>query len=184
MLALILSIILLKAHSVETWLCTSQASKVQGSSILACGVGLGKDEEQARAKAFDAAKAEFDRICQASSTCKDRPFTLEPKRTTCDQDGGGWKCYRLLAYSISETGPSISGKPSINPKIKKGMTKKEVITQFGVPDNMSEYKDILVLSYRNKTLCNREWDRCVVHFQDGKTTDWENFKLALTDDLD
>lgn len=88
------------AFASENWLCTSQASQVQGDKVLACGVGHGADEDRARAKAFISSQAEFNRLCNASTNCKGKTVSIEPKRTTCDQEGSQWKCYRLLVFTV------------------------------------------------------------------------------------
>lgn len=88
------------ASANESWLCTDESSQIQGTSILSCGIGLANDEDTARAKAFYAAKAEFDRICDASTTCKGKEVKVEPKRTTCAPDGEKYKCHRLIVFTV------------------------------------------------------------------------------------
>lgn len=88
------------ATASESWLCTEESSQTQGQQIFACGVGHGEDEDQARAKAFDSAKAEFRRLCDVSTACKGLAVKVEPKRTTCEEGSQGWKCYRLLVFEV------------------------------------------------------------------------------------
>lgn len=79
----------------EQWLCTMESSQRRGDSIYACGIGFGAEESQARAAAFKDAKDEFQRLCETSD-CK--RYSIDPKRTTCEDTVSGWKCYRLLVY--------------------------------------------------------------------------------------
>lgn len=181
MLALILSLFSV-AQASENWLCVTQASKVQGTTVLACGVGSGKDEDQARTNAFNSAKLEFERICSASNDCEPKNYAVEPKRTTCDQDGSEWKCYRLLAYAFQSVRPSKDGKPSRNPKIKKGMTKQELMAQFGKPIK------VLIASwtafvYEDKSLCSSS--SCNVYLEKDVVVAWsDDVRIAVTDILD
>lgn len=99
-LSLILTVSM--AHAAESWLCTSESSQVIGDQVRACGVGHGPDEDAARASALTSAKAEFQGLCNASSDCPSRAVTVEPKRTTCEQSGKGWKCFRLLVFTMGE----------------------------------------------------------------------------------
>lgn len=91
----------------ENWLCTSESSLIQGSDIHACGVGDAKDEDSARALAFNSAKREFDRICSVTTACVGKAVSVEPKRTTCETEGGKWKCYRLLVFTVSEKSAKV-----------------------------------------------------------------------------
>lgn len=85
----------------EEWLCTSEASQVHNGNVFSCGVGTGKDEDEARSKAFVNAQSEFDRICGASTNCRGRAVTVEPRRTTCEPLGDShYKCYRLIVFSV------------------------------------------------------------------------------------
>lgn len=85
----------------EDWVCVQEASQVVSSTyVLACGVGEGRDEGLARINAFKSAQAEFDLVCGASTGCRGRAVSVEPKRTTCEQSPEGWKCYRMLSFTI------------------------------------------------------------------------------------
>lgn len=87
----------------ETWLCSSQASQIQGSSILACGVGEGSSESIARRNALLSAKEEFSGLCDANSECSLHRHSAVPGRTTCESNVGHWKCYRLVTYTVVTT---------------------------------------------------------------------------------
>lgn len=88
------------------WLCTEEASQRTGSLIRACGIGQGADENEARLKAFDAAKTEFGKVCEASDDCKGHQVSVEPARTACEKTPAGVKCYRLIVFTIGEAGGS------------------------------------------------------------------------------
>ena len=90
------------SHAGDQWLCTDESSQIQNGALLACGVGKGKDENEARASAFENAKAEFKRICTASDTCKQHEISVEPKRTSCEGKEGSYKCYRLIVFTIGK----------------------------------------------------------------------------------
>lgn len=86
----------------DAWLCTSESSQVHGGSVFSCGIGVGKDEGEARAKAFGAAQSEFYHICGASTNCKGHAVIVEPRRTTCETANSGYKCYRLVVFTVSD----------------------------------------------------------------------------------
>jgi hypothetical protein len=93
------------AFAKESWICTEESSLIQNDKIMTCGIGVAKDEDSARTKAFNSAKDEFDRICKISSSCNNHAVNVEPKRTTCEKDGSNWKCYRMLSFAIGEKLP-------------------------------------------------------------------------------
>lgn len=107
---MILLLLITQAFAQDQWLCTSQASQLRGNQVLSCGVGIGKDENEARSRAFDHAQAEFNRLCSASTTCGHQAYLIDPKRTTCGSNSYGWKCYRLLAYTLDKT---VQAKPFV-----------------------------------------------------------------------
>lgn len=84
------------------WFCTEVASQRSGGEVRSCGVGTGADENAARRAAFDNAKAEFSALCQASADCRGKAVNVTPERTSCEDEGDGFKCYRLLVFSITE----------------------------------------------------------------------------------
>jgi len=92
----------------DDWICTKQASLLQGDDLIVCGIGMGMDEAMARRSAFNEAQGEFDRICRASTRCPHREITVEPGRTECKEPTdtvgprGLWKCYRAVTYHMSE----------------------------------------------------------------------------------
>lgn len=88
----------------ETWFCTSESSKIVGDQIQSCGVGIAPDEAQARSKAFDMAKHEFDTLCAISDECKTRKVAVNPGRTTCEVNAlGETKCYRMLMFTLGDS---------------------------------------------------------------------------------
>lgn len=100
--AVIWKLFISTVFAAESWLCSTQSSKIVGDHVKACGVGHGINEDQARSSAFDSAQIEFKKLCKISSSCRDHKVTVDPKRTTCDQVGKKWKCYRLLEFTIQD----------------------------------------------------------------------------------
>ena len=86
----------------ETWLCTEESSQLINGTIQACGVASGRDENEARSRAFDNAKAEFDKVCNASDSCRGHIIDADPKRTTCEPQKEGFKCYRAVEFQIGK----------------------------------------------------------------------------------
>lgn len=99
---MILSLLISVAFASDSWLCTTQASKVQGDQILVCGIGIGKDEATARQKALAKAKEEFNDLCDLSDSCRDHEVSVTPGRTSCETINHGYKCHRLLSFTIGD----------------------------------------------------------------------------------
>lgn len=194
----------------DSWLCTDEASQRKGNAILACGIGVGSDENVARLTAFDAAKAEFVKLCSASDDCKRRIITVQPHRTACEQNAEkGYKCYRLIEFDIGAE-PSLKQSSQATdaklidrpdsfqsfsydqidklPKLRVGMPKRELLADFGAPQSVSNStnfgsgKSYQQLFYSGK-MCVYENSSCYVIVEDGQVTGWEEFKPVYTDDL-
>jgi hypothetical protein len=183
----------------DQWLCTSQSSVKYTDSIDACGVASAPTEGQARLKAFDAARAEFNKVCKSSDDCDGYKINAVPKRTTCEESNGVVKCYRLISFNIldEEGNSDKSASQSFQktetftpfnvesiknvPKVRKGLTKKQVLAQFGKPSSADN-------TYFNYTgnMCNPlgAYTLCLVQFDKGKVSNWTNFKAEYTTDLD
>jgi hypothetical protein len=88
------------ARAADSWACTEGVATLRkGDAILACGIGLGSTEPEARLKALDYAKAEFDRVCSMSSDCRGREVTLIPGRNACETLAEGQvRCYRGMTF--------------------------------------------------------------------------------------
>lgn len=84
----------------EAWVCTDAATTRTGDLWRACGVGEGMNEGSARGQALDHAVEEFKSLCGLSTGCIERDRTVEPKRTTCSQVYGWWKCYRMIEVQL------------------------------------------------------------------------------------
>jgi hypothetical protein len=195
------------------WLCTEESSQRQGNTVLSCGVAVGDDENEARSKAFDNARNEFKKICDASSDCRGHETTVTPKRTTCDEITGKtaqietkYRCYRLLAFTIGKPlAPAASvpllydnpdnfrpfsyGLISRLPKIRPGMTKSDVLASFGAPIEVQRINlDRQVFVYEGK-MCSYQNDNgyepgmCGLVFDNGLVGKIENFSFKYTDDL-
>ena len=179
------------AQAGADWLCTEESSQVRDGAILSCGVALGRDENEARAKSFDNAKSEFERVCTASDACRGRLFSLEPKRTSCSPEPGGYKCYRLLTFTIKEPDRSTASEPDAGqataptlPRLRRAMSKNGVLEALG-PAQTSETSDYVpgrsYLRYRGAP-CLVENSECSVTFDKDTVTDYENFKPAIAID--
>lgn len=184
------------AHA-EEWLCKEESSQRSGSVISSCGVGLGKDENAARSQAFEHAKEEFLRICSTSDDCKNHAITAEPKRTTCERTEDQYKCYRLVRFVIGrEIGPIEKSVPRFqslheskeefkpfvyqendgHPKLHKGLKRSDVLRLFGQPYSATE--DHFIYS---GPACL--FSGCIVSFENGLVSQWNDFKPIYTDDL-
>lgn len=86
----------------DQWFCTDEASTRTGNLIKVCGIGEAKEEGPARIKAFQNARNEFYQICQTSSDCVDHFYFSNPLRTECSRDEQGYKCYRMVQFTIGE----------------------------------------------------------------------------------
>lgn len=187
------------AAAKDEWLCTEESSQLRNGAVLSCGVAEGANENEARSKAFEFAKAEFTRVCQASSNCAGHKYTVEPKRTTCKPEKVGYKCYRLLEFTFSEekeslekakSNPAVTAQESltnfanagIRPKLKKGMKKSQVIAAFGIPEKVDDTTFI----YGSPTFCGKSFGSpiCMIWFENGKVTSWTQFLPGYTSDLD
>lgn len=145
----------------SNWLCKEESSQRRDNSLYSCGVASGKDENEARLKAFDNAKAEFSKICSLSDDCRDHQVTVTPQRTACEEvTETRFRCYRLIVFSIGEAishkvGTSTGVLPTLRdtpdsfvafkyeqtehlPKIRKGMPKKALLAAFGAPKKVVE----------------------------------------------
>lgn len=200
------------------WLCREESSQRQENAIKACGIGTGKDENAARLNAFDNSKTEFLRICKSSDDCRDHEITIEPKRTSCEQEDGGYKCYRLIVFTIAaavrgsglggaaESDQKVGGrvrsqltmkdKPDVfqpfvyesikdNPKVRRGMTKKEFLAAFGAPSSVSDSTSYgeqrtLQMFYRGK-MC--VYTSCYVIVLGDRVTAYSDFKPIYSEDL-
>lgn len=214
------------ASAKDEWLCTEESSQIQNGTLLACGVGLGKDENEARSKAFENARAEFIRVCDASDDCKEHKVTVEPKRTTCERSSKeSYKCYRLLAFTISadlamtrEPIPSSksesknseadqSATPVIekislnernevfqpfvfetiknNPRVRVGMTKRELFAAFGAPKKSEPswlgIPNTLEMMFSG-SMCDDD-SICYATVRANRVAGYRSFKPVYTEDL-
>lgn len=187
-------LIFLPATAKEEWLCTEQSSQRIGDSFNSCGVGIGADENAARTKALDNAKTEFLKICESSDDCKGQQVSAVPGRTTCEKTNEGYKCYRLVIFSVS---PQLSDKRSVASEtvrrsrivLRKGMSKQELVSKFGSPENvvhgteLGTGKRYLQIFYRS-TYCAHVGSSCYVILKDDRVESFEQFNPQFTDDMD
>src|ERR1700677_3408638 len=92
----------------DGWFCNDESSQRDGNVISTCGIGTHKDEAQARAWAMYNARNEFKAICNSSSDCIGHYFSMDPKRTECTQNGGIFRCVRMLAYTVGGLAPYVA----------------------------------------------------------------------------
>lgn len=110
--------------SASDWFCEDESSQRQGNVITVCGIGVDKNEAEARSIALDNAKAEFESLCNSSDDCKDHPVRIDPKRTSCKRErgrGGMLTCYRLVNYIVAgdkreEPKPEPRPEPEAEPR--------------------------------------------------------------------
>ncbi len=84
----------------DQWLCVEDSSQIQGSQILACGIGEGPTESVARKAALKSAQDEFSAVCDTQTLCGEHKYRAIPSRSTCEKTDSGWKCHRLVKYEI------------------------------------------------------------------------------------
>lgn len=97
---IILTTVIYPLASPASWLCKEAASHAQGNTFYACGHATEVSLADARNKALEAAKSEFEAFCNDSEDCKDRAYNISPMRTDCSESNGKYSCYRGLEYTI------------------------------------------------------------------------------------
>jgi hypothetical protein len=165
------------------WLCTEESSQRRGDAIYACGIGAGKTESAARAAAFASAKAEFDRVCSSSDDCRGHKVSAEPRRTECREEQG-FKCYRLVAYTIAPSAHELEARAQATGVfITEGMPRRELVAFMGMPDIVAESyspgRDLFL--YKDNPKCNVH--ECLVWIDNHRkrVTTWSGVKPAFTD---
>ena len=192
------------AYAADDWICSTQSSIRSGNVIQACGVGDASTESEARSMAADAASREFKFLCdQDSSSCLNHRVTLNPKRQTCSQTAGHFKCVRMIEYTIAKELDSTKVQanrklassddhagtdgstvdPDAPKKIRKGMTKQALLEAFGTPDFYLKVDDrFLILNYINKDFCSD--NRCTIGLDNDRVYKFDGFKIQNTTVLD
>lgn len=98
---LVICFVLYSSVSRAEFFCNEEAAQLKGNVYSACGIGDGLAEQRARTAAFNYAKEEFDKFCEASSNCRGHDVDVEPKRNVCSQDKfGTFHCYRMINFTI------------------------------------------------------------------------------------
>lgn len=142
-----ISFLMIDRAIADEWLCRTQSSQQQGSSIYACGIATAPTEDQAREKALSAAKREFTAICDLSETCRDHVANVSPQRTECFPEKGQIKCYRGVIFEPTDklsdsvttaSGVRIPNKPKAKPRIYIDQTVQELLKELGAPDAIKE----------------------------------------------
>lgn len=98
-----LLILLLPLNAHSAWYCNEVASEwvEQGKTLSSCGVGYGKDENEARLNAFENAKKEFNTVCGKETSCAGRVVNIDPQRADCNMMDGQFTCHRLFHFYIT-----------------------------------------------------------------------------------
>lgn len=180
--AVIVSLIAINSKASE-WFCENQASERHGDTITACGIASAVSEQDARNKAFDAAKIEFDKICNSDTSCKHHEIGVVPKRTECQVTESSEnvkliRCVRAVQFSIGESNvpakKAVASGDSGDFIIKKGMTKAEVVEILGEPD---EVLDSGQWYYGDRPYCkgNAIGKSCGIVFEHGKIDRYYDF---------
>lgn len=165
----------------------------RGNDIEACGVAHDTDLNVAKAKAFDNAKSEFNKVCGSSEDCYQHQISVNPKRTTCDTFNGAYTCYRLLEFNIGKIKTQLADnvqayEPEQDaqlPKIYKGMRKAEVLKIFGAPtaihvDDIIDHDTLLI--YTHSMICNGIIG-CGIVLKNDVVISYTNIKYQYTKDL-
>lgn len=76
--------------------------RVRVTSLKYVGLEKPKKRARARIKAFENARQELYQICTTSSDCVDHYLVSAPLRTECKKEDGGYKCYRMVEFTIGE----------------------------------------------------------------------------------
>lgn len=186
------------------WLCKEESSLRRENLIYSCGVGNGVTENTARIAAFDAARAEFDKVCGASADCRGKQINVDPRRTHC-QGGlrangvpGEYQCHRLIIFSIGdeyhvEFKDSTDNFKPFNyedtkhlPKVSIGMPKAAMLAVFGAPHSVEPALSLGEnLRYRyaySGKMCEEEAD-CYVYMEADVVASYSRFKPIYTDAL-
>jgi hypothetical protein len=164
------------------WLCTEESSQRRGDAIYACGIGSGKTESAARAAAFASAKAEFQRICRSSDDCRGHKVSAEPRRTECREEQG-FKCYRLVVYSIAPSAQELEARAASSSRsyVRKGMHRRQLVAFMGMPTLVSkDYSPGLDLFlYKDHPKCNDH--ECLFWFDHEGLLTYDGVKPVFTD---
>jgi hypothetical protein len=195
--------------SAHAWYCQEVASERQGNVINACGIGTGKDENEARTSAFENSKKEFFRICELSTDCAKHEIDVNPQRTSCDSAKGVVTCHRLVTFTVIDKMKGGQAKAiqritvdrpesftpfsyesiSSLPKIKKGMTKAQVLELFGEPKSAAMGgidSEGSALFYHSEDFCERSGSvsLCQVYFNArGRVIHFTGFDYKHTEAL-
>ena len=99
MKTLILLFLSLNAYA-DQWFCTDEALMRSGDTVKACGIGEDAKESKARAKAYEAARVDFNEYCYNAGDCWGHYLAVEPLRTECIKGDEGYKCWRMFRVII------------------------------------------------------------------------------------
>ena len=115
-------------NAYSSWYCNQVASEwvEHGKTLSACGVGYGKDENEARINAFENAKKEFNNVCGKETSCAGRMVNIDPQKSDCGGKEDGFTCRRLFYFHITDQYATPEEAPIVvapaEPKIIKEKT--------------------------------------------------------------
>lgn len=170
----------------DDWFCTEESSSRSGHVFSTCGVGEATTESLARQAATDNARLEFDTLCNQDVICKAHDVSVNPKRQSCSQlRDGSFKCNRLIEYTISDEQRKVASPgaaQNIAPqsaKIRKGMSKAELLATFGKPDlYIDAGNGYLIFNYTSKEFCT---SRCTIGLDHDRVYKFDGFEIGYTD---
>jgi hypothetical protein len=190
LMKMIFVIILLsfQANASENWFCSTQASRVENNTILACGVAVEKSEDKARIAALENATKEYMALCSKTDGCLNHEVTAEPGRTECSKVKDEYTCHRLISFVIKNTTlKTAKEEKPLNTKLRIGMTKEEMLKRLGPPKDILQRKIIggkpySQVFYQNEYCENARWgDHCYLIIQDGVVTEIRKFLMENLD---
>lgn len=91
-----------QVYASDQWLCKEASSERNGMQISSCGIGYGRNENEARLSAFENAKKEFTAICSSDTDCGNREISVSPARTSCEVSMNGYQCYRMIVFTLGD----------------------------------------------------------------------------------
>lgn len=97
------------------WYCNQVASEwlEKGRTLSSCGVGYGKNEDEARVDAFESAKKEFNIVCGKETACAGRVINIDPQKSDCSSEDGKFTCRRLFYFHVTDEFRTVEETPIV-----------------------------------------------------------------------
>jgi hypothetical protein len=188
-LLITLVFLFLGVSQAHAWFCDEVSSlrREQSKGVWdVCGRAHHADEAQARAAALENAVQEFLVVCMNSADCRDYERNILPGRTECKKQEAAMTCTRLVTFTVTTEKrtrpiflPEKSGETAEQPRIKKGMSKQDVLETIGKPDfYVAADNGHLIFNFINPEMCEQ---RCAVLFKDDRVLSFSGFRIEYTD---